>query len=367
MNILLFCDRYLPAVGGVELFIQQLSKNLIKEGHNVIIFANRDEGLLQHELIDNIHVYRFNFALPSSIMTIPYAIRKLNQIINEHQINLINLHFVSSNGLFATLISKYTGIPLITSLHGNDVQQFPNNSIVQKRILISALKHSKIVTANSKALLEQAKEFYPDFNGTVIPSPMETEDYPPEPIKTDKRYVFSMGRFEHKKGFDILIKSFIFMDYDGVELWIAGRGSEFEKCQNLIISLNLTERVKLLGYQERSEIIKLYKECLFFVLPARRSPCDRVMLEAMAAGKALIACGVDGVPEMVTQDIGIVVPPENPKAMANAMITLLHDDKLRRRYEVNGRLRVQKMCNWGRITKMYEKIYQEVGDNKCIV
>ncbi len=360
MNVLLFCDKYLPNVGGVENFIQQLSKNLIKEGHKVVIVASQNPiSLPEHEIIDGIDIYRFNFALPLSLVELPWTLMDIHAVINKHNPYVINLHFVSSNGLFATLISKLIGIPLITSLHGNDVQQFPNNSIVQKHILISALKHSKIVTANSKALLEQAKEFYPDFKGTVIPSPMETDDYPVEQVTSDKKYIFSMGRFEHKKGFDILIKAFYFMKNEDVELWIAGRGSEFERCKNLIWSFNLEHKVKLLGYQERSNIIKLYKECLFFVLPARRAPCDRTMLEAMVAGKALIACGVDGVPEMIKQDIGIIVPPENPKALADAMITLLHDDELRRRYEENGRLRVQKMCNWDRITKMYARIYEQ--------
>ncbi len=361
MNILLFCDKYLPNVGGVELFIQQLSKNLIKEGHEVVIVASKNPtDLPEHEIIDNTNVYRFNFALPSALRMMFRTLHTLEHIIQSHKINIINLHFVSSNALFATLISKHTEIPLITSLHGNDVQQLPKKSIVQKQILKFTLKNSTVVTGNSKALLEQTKEFYLDFKGVVIPSPIEMVDYPPEIVKTDKKYIFSMGRFEHKKGFDILIKSFIFMKKENVELWIAGRGSEFERCKNLIWSFNLEYKVKLLGYQERSEVIKLYKECLFFVIPARRSPCDRTMLEAMVAGKAVIGTDVDGLPEMIKKDVGIVVSPENPVALSDAMTMLLHNDELRRKYEVNGRLRVQKMCNWDRITKMYEKEYQRV-------
>lgn len=364
MNILLFCDKYLPEIGGVELFIHQLSRNLIKSGHTVVIVANRSRpDSPKHEIMDSIHIYRFNFALPMSIISLPSTLHALYLIIREHQIGIINLHFISSNGLFAVLTSKHTGVPLVTSLHGNDVQHFPHNSIVQKHILISALKHSKIVTANSKALLNQARKFYCDFKGVVIPSPIENEDYTePSNFNSNKKYIFSMGRFEHKKGFDILIKAFLFMANEDVELWIAGRGSEFERCKNLIWSFNLGEKVKLLGYQERAEIVKLYRECLFFVLPARKAPCDRVMLEAMVAGKAIIGTNVDGVPEMIKRDIGIVVPPENPKALANAMITLLHDDDLKKKFEMNGRKRVLEMCNWNRITKMYERIYLEVKD-----
>lgn len=358
MNILLFCDRYLPNIGGVELFIQQLSKNLIKKGHKVVIVASSDVGLPSHEIMDNVNVYRFNFALPSSLITLPQTLHKLRVIIEEHKIDLINLQFVSSNGLFAVLTSKHTGISLITSLHGNDIQQFPKRSYIQKRILVSVLKHSKIVTANSKALLGQAKEFHSDFTSAVIPSPIEMDDYT-EQSTINKKYIFSMGRFEHKKGFDVLIKAFKLIEKEEVELWIAGKGSEFYNCINLVYDINIVHKVKLLGYQKRQNIIKLYKECLFFVLPARQAPCDRVLLEAMAAGKALIVCGVDGVPEMVKPDIGIVVQPENPKALADAMITLLHDNELRRKFEVNGRLRVQRLCNWDRITDMYDEIYHQ--------
>lgn len=300
MNILLFCDKYLPSIGGVELFIQQLSKNLIKEGHTVVIVASQNPiSLPEHEIIDNIDVYRFNFALPLSLVELPWTLMDIHSVINKHNTDIINLQFVSSNGLFATIISKLTDIPLITSLHGNDVQQFPNNSIVQKHILISALKHSKIVTANSKALLEQAKEFYPDFKGVVIPSPIETDDFDfKEKYEYPRPYVFSVGRFEYKKGFDVLIKSFQYIP-EGLDLLMAGRGKEFEKCQELIKTLKLENRVKLLGYQSRIDILKLYNGCEFFVLPARQSPCDRVLLEALSAGKSVIASNVDGVPEII--------------------------------------------------------------------
>lgn len=303
MNILLFCDKYLPDIGGVELFIQQLSKNLTSSGHGVVIVSNKSNDLPEHEIIDNIHVYRFNFSLPVSIISLPATLHALYLIIREHNIEIINLHFVSSNGLFAVLSSKHTGVPLITSLHGNDVQQFPYNSIVQKHILISALKYSKTVTANSNALLEQAKKFYPYFKGQVIPSPIEIEDFDfKERYEHPRQYVFSMGRFEYKKGFDVLIKSFQYV-HKGLDLLIAGRGKEFNNCQELIKSLKLEHKVKLLGYQSRIDILKLYNGCEFFVLPARRAPCDRTLLEAMSANKAVIASNVDGVPEMIKHDI----------------------------------------------------------------
>lgn len=63
---------------------------------------------------------------------------------------------------------------------------------------------------------------------------------------------------------------------------------------------------------------------------------------------------------MKITDVGILVESENIKDLTDA-INKLHDDKeLRKKSEVNGRLRVQKMCNWNRITKMYERIYREV-------
>jgi glycosyltransferase involved in cell wall biosynthesis len=97
----------------------------------------------------------------------------------------------------------------------------------------------------------------------------------------------------------------------------------------------MMDRVHFVGMVEGVFKIQLYQHCLFFVCPSRREPFATVNLEALAAGKPLVATAVGGNLEVVREgDNGFLVPPDDAEALAMRMLTLLEDPPLRTRMGV---------------------------------
>jgi glycosyltransferase involved in cell wall biosynthesis len=117
-------------------------------------------------------------------------------------------------------------------------------------------------------------------------------------------------------------------------------------------------RVKFIGRADRATAVGLFRGCEFFVLPSRQEPLGIVNLEAMAAGKAVIASRTGGVPEIVTDgETGLLVPPGDAAALAGALRRLTGDTALRECLADGGRERVKAFA-WEAIAGSYREIYE---------
>jgi glycosyltransferase involved in cell wall biosynthesis len=217
--------------------------------------------------------------------------------------------------------------------------------------------------------LDDAQRYVPEIRNksTVIPNGFDPEEFEiRDGYRSLRPYIFSIGRFhKSQKGFDILIMAFrsiIDKGYD-VDLIIAGDSPERKDYETLTNLLRLQERVKFFGRADRGDVVRLFNGCEFFVLPSRIEPFGIVNLEAMAAGKAIVATNVHGVPEIVKDGVnGILVKAQDDKSLANGMMKLLDDVEFRNRLAENGK-RMIKDYAWDNIADRYIKIYQKILKN----
>ena len=115
-----------------------------------------------------------------------------------------------------------------------------------------------------------------------------------------------------------------------VHLVLAGAGKGLTAYTALVGEHHLQDRVHFVGIVEGIVKIQLYQHCLFFVCPSRREPFATVNLEALAAGRPIVATAVGGNLEVVREgENGFLVPPDDPDALATRMLTLLKDPTLR--------------------------------------
>ncbi|HEY3997331.1 MAG TPA: glycosyltransferase family 4 protein, partial [Candidatus Xenobia bacterium] len=163
-----------------------------------------------------------------------------------------------------------------------------------------------------------------------------------------KPYVLGIGRFVLQKGFDTLIKA-----CEPHDLILAGAGPE-EEALRLIAPPN----VHFVGRADRARAVSLFKGCAMFVLPSRHEPQGIVTLEAMAAGRPVIATRVGGVPEIV-ENHGLLVPAGDPVALKEAITTLMNDPDLSARLAAAGRQRAEQF-DWNAVTDQYEALYRDV-------
>lgn len=377
MKVVIITNVYLPQIGGVEFVVYHLSRTLKTGNCEVsIITSHSQPNLPPLEITDGIKVYRtylgiFGNSVRSSvyfILSFLPSIIKLIKIIKIEKPDIINFHFSDSAALYVLLLKRIFSLPVVVSVHGNDIQKFPKESFIYRRPTTVLLKKADFVTACSKSLLEDAIQLEPSIKDKSISigNGIDLSEFDLKDIyKAEKPYILSFGRLEHKKGFDVLINSFKivskkFPDYD---LIIAGDGVKRSELQNLINNLGLDKKVKLMGMLPRKEILKLLNGCEIFVCPSRIEPFGIVNLEAMAAGKPVIASKVDGVPEVIEDGVnGILVEPENVNQLVDAISNLLINEDLRNKLSVNGKKIVEEKYSWEVVGERYFDLFKDIAN-----
>jgi glycogen synthase len=377
MNILIITHLYLPNVGGVEIAVENLSKQFTKNGHKVEIVTSRwPKTLPKTDIINGIKVTRLPFRLPSFnlLLFIKFAIRliestvRLFALCKKSQFDIINLHYVRENALYALILSYFRRLPLVTSIHGEDIGTFPLESKLNRWIVKQTLQRSSQIISNSNAFLILTSEMFGSeiqLKSMVVGNGVDLSK-----INLSKNgfinadtYILGIGRFIHKKGFDILLRAFAFVrhKFPEVKLCLIGDGEERNNLETLSRDLGLEQSVLFYGLIENENIWKYLLNCKFFVLPSRKEPFGIVILEAMAAEKAVVAMDVGGVPELVQHGkTGLLVKNDDPRTLADSIIYLLENPDIAGNLGINGRKLVEAQYTWEIIADKYLKIFRSV-------
>ncbi|MCJ7811413.1 MAG: glycosyltransferase family 4 protein, partial [Dehalococcoidia bacterium] len=137
-----------------------------------------------------------------------------------------------------------------------------------------------------------------------------------------------------------------------VELRIIGTGPRLEEYAALARKLGIEEEVHFLGFVDPSEMGAHYGRADLFVLPSRMENFPLVILEAMASGLPVVATDVGGVPELVEHgETGLLVPPNDPDALADAINDLLDDPDEMEQMGARGRQLVSDQYTWDRVAE----------------
>lgn len=381
-NIAFFASAFYPSLGGVEEMVRQLAHAYRKRGIKLIIFTNRwPRNLPKHEVYEGIDVYRLPLRFPegSTKAHLTYhlsrnaIIREILAILRRHNTHLLHVQCVSSNGYYALEASRALNLPLVVTAHGErtmdadrifEKSQFLNDTL---RIL---LDQADFITACSQDTLRDLEEYRGSPFGTrgrVVYNGIELEDFKnAAPFAHPRPYILGIGRLVPQKGFDLLLQAFAQAQLPETDLILAGDGTESHNLHQLSNRLGLKNRVHFWGRADRPTAIQLFKGCDFFVLSSRHEPFGIVNIEAMAAGKAIVATRVGGVPEIVFHNQnGLLVPADDVAALAKAMETLGTDPNLKKRLATDGRERVMQF-SWRQIADEYLAIYQKVLQRDAI-
>jgi len=177
--------------------------------------------------------------------------------------------------------------------------------------------------------------------------------------QSDKNLVIlHIGRFSPQKNHIILIDAFALAlkENNKMYLWLVGDGELREIIKDLVSKKGLEEKISFLGL--RSDIAMLLADSDLFVLSSDYEGLPIVILEAMAAGKPVIATAVGGVPELVEDGItGILVPPRDPESLSQAILRLAKDPDLRHRMGQMGQKNALERFDISLAIRKYEALY----------
>jgi glycosyltransferase involved in cell wall biosynthesis len=161
-----------------------------------------------------------------------------------------------------------------------------------------------------------------------------------------------VGRLSVEKGVDLLIRSAAVLQDQGIafHLRIAGSGLDAESLRLQTTAMKLDERVEFLGTVPRKNLGALYQSADVLCVPSRSEPFGIVVLEAMAAGVAVVATRVGGIPYVVEDGVtGLLCPADDPVALAAALRRCAAERESTRAMGLAGLDRVARQFNWPKI------------------
>jgi glycosyltransferase involved in cell wall biosynthesis len=367
--------RYPPASGGVEDYVQNIVERLRAAGDDVNLETTTlrthhpalflDEPLNDPPYVHRNPVHTFRrFAYP-----IPTTLRSR---LTTHPSQLIHAHgFWYAPADIAARVAHRRRIPIVVNPYFA-----PRTKPIWKlyRFLRGnrtlALADAIVVISPEEESALRAAEF-PPRRIELIPPGIDLAEYAPgrpnpflEQGLGNKRILLFAGRIARAKGVDLLLEAFarILREYRDVHLAIAGedfgeRATFSRQAQALSIHTNVT----WLGKLPRSELLAAYQHAEVFVFPSRYEAFGIAPLEAQAAGCPVVATDAASLPFVVRHGTtGFLTPPEDPEAMAAAVLRLLRDRALATRLGQAGRARAHREFTWDQSVQKLQQLYTDL-------
>lgn len=346
-------------IGGIEKLFASMAKYWSQDKFNVSAclinsYSKREmvyyDDLFHHE----IKVYMIGKKRRGSIdFKMPYTLWRL---LKEHNVHIIHTHNISSE-FYSRIAGMIAYTPVIICHRHNHVptevqlKMRPFELLLRKPDLIIAVSHAvkHMIAENFKISQENISVIYNGINA-----------YPKNIHFTEGKAIFTVSRLVPEKGLRYLIDAMLIVKekIHDVKLFIIGDGPSRKELEKQTMENGLRETISFLGFQQFPE--KYFNKYDIFVLPSLDEGFGLALIEAMSYGKPAIATRVGGIPEIIEhRRNGILVSPNNPKALADALIDLLSDSLLRKKLAIEGQYRSQQFTiskTVNEIEDVYERL-----------
>ena len=282
--------------------------------------------------------------LAKSLEAVARAMEQLDWV-REFDPDVIHAHWATYPSTAALALGRVTGKPFGFTCHAHDI--FVHDHLLREKIESSAVPVT-ISRYNVEWLTEhvtaRARERL-----NVIHCGVDLGNLPFRDGGREQDLIVTVGRLDPIKGFDVLLDALGELKRRGrrFRCQVIGDGPLRGTLQAGIDRQGLSTGVELLGARPQAEVRQALGRASIFTLPSRIAPGgDRdgipvSLMEAMAAGAPVVSTRVSGIPELVEdQSEGLLVPPQDPRALADALARLLDDGALRRRLALAARAKI---------------------------
>ena len=382
MRILHIGKYYPPYAGGMEIFLRDLLKALIKEGLDTA-------GLVHHHLpgrsslkeeIEGVPIFRA--ASQGQILYAPISLSfplVLKKIIRSFRPQILHLHFPNPSAFWSLAVSEARSVPWVIQWQSDVVP-----SAIDRRLQPAyrcyrpleqrMLKRAKKILVASKPYLNHSIPLKPwTSKCAVVPLGVDPERLPwPETdaLQQAERSwqpgclrVLAVGRLTYYKGFDVLIRAA--GRTGGIAVQIVGDGNLRDHLQRAIRRKGVESRVLLRGGLSNVMLQALFTTCDVFCLPSleRTEAFGVVLLEAMRYGKPIVASDIPGSgPGWVVNegDCGWLIPPGSVDALARKMGNLAANPDLCRKLGRKGRENFKKKFRIQSVASGIREIYEDI-------
>jgi glycosyltransferase involved in cell wall biosynthesis len=353
----------------------ELCKELVAQGHEVDVVTMAFEGLPYCELVDGIRVFRVpclrrgdgfykTHELGSFVLA---ALPKVARLAASRRYDVNHTHFIVPTGLLARLLRAWNGLPFVVTVHGSDVPGYnPHRFGLQHRVLGPLwqwiLNGADQVISPSQYLRDLVQRRAPGHPVSIIPNGFRYERFRADRAK--ERRVLLVSRMLPREGVQYLLAALSQVDLRGFAVDIVGDGPCLATLRQMAEELRLP--VRFWGWLDNrsSELRTLYERAAILACTSEAENFPTVLLEAMAAGQAIVTSNGSGCPEIVG-DTALLVPPRRPDRLAEALSRLVQDDLLRAGLGERARGRVEQEFAWPNIARRHVELYRELAGRQA--
>lgn len=352
------------------MHIRQLATHLIADGHEVLVLAPGEREAAEPWVctVGRPVVVPFNSSSvplsfgPRTAVAVRNAMRTFApDVVHVHE------HLSPSVGMLATLFAR---VPVVSTFHAWYGPSVSSLLYSAEARLLRPL--SRLVTAGIAVSEAAAKCITPraPIPIVIVPNAIDPHRFAGPRANRARRELLFVNRLDRRKGFRIAVRAFELLarQYPDLRLVVVGDGPERGAIESLEPSVR--GRVTMAGHREHDEVSAFYASADLFLAPATGNESfGIVLLEAMASGLPVVASDIEGYRDVVRHDReGLVIPPDDPAALAAAVTRVIDDETLARRLGEAGRHRVRDF-SWDVVVRRIETIYDRVvaGDAEWFV
>src|SRR5882757_5370450 len=253
----------------------------------------------------------------------------LVRLMKKHALSHLHNHFADSSCSVAVIAAAMGGTTYSFTIHGPTEFYEPRvwriDEKVRRALFVNCISHF----CRSQVMLFAPPDCWDKLR--IVHCGVDPDAFEVKRHEGRGRRLLFVGRLAAMKGLPVLLE--VLAKLDGVTLDIAGDGPDRQLLEEQVRALNISSRVKFLGYQSQPQVRELLKQADLFVMSSFAEGVPVVLMEAMAAGVPVVATRIAGIPELVRDGhSGLLVAPGDVDEIANAVDRLLGDAELRNRF-----------------------------------
>jgi glycogen(starch) synthase len=390
VRVLMLASEYPPAkVFGLGRAVYDLSRALAAGGTEIHVLTNSIGGRDRDATIEGVHVHRINYPSPPQPPDPTSCVVQFNLCLIERaaqvfpgtgSFDVLHAHdwLVA---LAAHALCRQYDLALVTTIHDVAVGKYLGRLDRDQQYISFAERWLGGVSDRLICCSEHVKQelvSYYDSDAAriaVIPCGVDPAAFDIEVnldafrsvfARPDERLLLYVGRLDREKGLYVLLQAFsrLAAARRDLRLVLVGEGKLRQGLQQEAAGLGLGERITFLGYVAPPALAAVYRMAEAVVVPSLYEPFGLVALEAMAAGAPVIASSAGGLAEIVTEGVGLLVPPGNVEALAQAITRVLDDASCADRLVAAGRARVAAHYGWEGIAVRTAEVYARAGASR---
>lgn len=302
----------------------------------------------------------------------PKALLAIARYVREHQIDIIHTHLLAAD-IVGRIVGRMVGRPVVSTLHSipyeYNRETRPRRWLAQMTARHLTTMHIAVARCVEQSFIADwgvpAERITTIYNAVpmeqyfpIAPGTAASQAGPDAPIM-----ITNVGRLSTAKGQNTLLEAMqiVLQQRPNARLMIVGQGYLEQKLKDLAQALGIADRVNFTGL--RHDIPAVLAETDIFVLSSNREGLPLTAVEAMAAARPVVLTNVGGNTELVQDGVqGLIVPPADAPALAEALVALVDDRELRLELGRAGRMRVQHDFSMTMFTTQHETLYTTIWE-----